>query len=188
VDQGSHGQRDGLRRPWLPQQLVDLGWDAASVRSLSYVVIDEAVGDDIGLTFSRWPQADERGRLRFELDTGVEVAFARDDLEEWLYQGSERHVRVGDAFAVRLRSGALEDAAVRPGWQNRIADVVVEGYDMSAEARKLSKLAYYARVSGLVADEEAERCGMLELRDTTAEDVPFRRVVGAEGERGADDG
>src|SRR4051812_29761046 len=59
----SDADPDAVRRPWLPACLSAHGFSVETVQALSYVVLDEIVGNHATLTVSPWPAADGRGRL-----------------------------------------------------------------------------------------------------------------------------
>jgi hypothetical protein len=154
-----------VRRPWLPPELSAHGWGQSTVGAFRYAVVDELVDGDVGLTVTPWPWADGLGRLRFDLDAEVEVALTLDGLRRLLYEGLlQRAPRVGDVFALRLAPGT-EPEGDAADWRGAERGALAEAYDISAEARKVSKLAYYARVAAVFDHGEAERLGLDDLAD-----------------------
>ena len=113
---------------------------------LSYVVVDEIVGDGVRLSVSDWPQVDERGRLHFEQGArSVEADLG--ELEDFLagarHDGRPRvAIRMGTVLAAKVKEPALEKSTPHPEeW------LVPPVYDVSADARTKAKEAYYAAVT-----------------------------------------
>jgi hypothetical protein len=162
-----------IRRPWRPAAVARVPDE--SLGDLSYVVVDEMVGVLTTLAVSRWPGADGFGRLRFDrsADRGHVVAH-RAELKQMLYDGwLTREPRVGDTFAVRIaptveeRLAAGEDVLLDADL--RLVDVFEgEVRDISAEARTVVKLAYFAAMAPVVSREEAV------ARDQDGKAVPQR--------------
>ncbi|MGY1670303.1 ComEC/Rec2 family competence protein [Geodermatophilus sp. SYSU D00710] len=156
------GDLADVRRPWRPAAVPPEDVPDESLRDLSYVVVDENVGVLTTLGVSPWPAADGYGRLRFDVpaDRG-HVVVHHAELHDTLYAGwLSREPRVGDAFAVRIapaveaRLAAGDDVSLDA--ELRLADVFVgEVYDVSAEARTVAKLAYYAAMAPVVTEAEA---------------------------------
>jgi hypothetical protein len=145
-------------RPWLPPTLVRRGLTAATVGTLSYVLLDEIVADDV-ITFlvHRWPVADQLGRVRFtELGRQAEFAASRADVQRELYRRFRRRdPHRGDVFACTVRPTVLR----RPdsdGLVNVAAAVAGVVYDISAEARMMTKLAYYGSLTVVVPRATAQ--------------------------------
>jgi hypothetical protein len=93
---------DQVRRPWLPKSLV--GFTEQTVAPLSYIVVDEVLGNLVALAVSPWPKADGRGRLRFDdaADRG-HIIVHESELQHMLYDGwLRRKPRTGDAFAAAV--------------------------------------------------------------------------------------
>ena len=90
-----------VRRPWLPAG-VPIALEDTS--TYAYVVVDEKVGDHMGLTVTHWPDADGYGRLRFhDQHEGLELAVSYTQLEKYLKTlDSKRRPHIGDVFAVQL--------------------------------------------------------------------------------------
>jgi hypothetical protein len=147
---------DRVRRPWLPGCLAAHGLTTATVTELSYLVVEEMVEDVTAITVSPWPAADAHGRLRFDNTDITEVAVPTAVLHTELYRGwLSRRPRIGDVFASRVERAALAEAAegVWSGPLQRLLPGAV--YDLSAEARKVAKLALYAVRSDILDPAEA---------------------------------
>jgi hypothetical protein len=155
VDEGA-----AVRRPWLPGCLSapPHRLTTADVGELSYLVVEEMVEDVTVVTVSPWPAADAYGRLRFDgAAEAAEVAILTAALYRELYRGRiSRRPRVGDVFAARVDRDALS-AAPDGVWAQPLARLLPGPvYDLSAEARKVAKLAVYAVRSDIVDIDEAE--------------------------------
>jgi hypothetical protein len=150
--------------PWRPACLPDELRDRLDV--LSYVMVDELVGSLVTLTVSPWPDADEQGRVRFFARSSPasgpgHLLVHQRELHDLLYQGwLRRDPRPGDVFAAevaaevgdRLQRG--EDVVLDA--HLRLATVLPGPvYDITAEARSVAKLAFYAGVSGVQPMEQA---------------------------------
>jgi hypothetical protein len=137
-------------RSWQAPSLTEKGVDQ---RGLTYVVLEEIVGDTVGFSLYSWPAADPEGRLRFETDRRpFEVTVTFEEICGFLERrqlrfvarstgrSEDRELRIGDVFAVRLdrpAAGGREGALA--GWR--------EVYDISADAREVAKLAYYGALT-----------------------------------------
>lgn len=170
---------EGVRRPWLPSGLETLGWTQQTVEELRVAVVDEMSGGDVGVSLTAWPWADELGRVRFDLTSEVEVALTESELRGHLYRGRGRRApRIGDVFGVRLAPGTVvrehED-----DWRGKLDQIVIEAYDISAEVRMVSKLAFYARVAAVIDHEEAKKNGQLPLVDEPTEGSAIRSLLAA---------
>ena len=140
-------------RPWDPSGL--LGALTEPPERLRYVVIDEIVGDLVTLAVAPWPGSDDQGRVRFPDDVpSGHLLVHRRELEECLYRGwLRRSPRVGDAFATALEATVAEqlrsrDVVLDEG--RRLASAVPGTVaDLTAEARSVAKLAFYAAVAGV---------------------------------------
>jgi hypothetical protein len=138
---------------------------------LSYVVVDEIVGDTVTLAVSVWPGSDEHGRVRFpEAPEGAPVGHVlvhRRELHQRLYEGWLRRApRAGDAFAAVLgevaaaRLAQTGEILTNPGLQ--LADAFPGSVaDLTAEARNVAKLAFFAAVAGVQPHDQAERLGQV---------------------------
>jgi hypothetical protein len=175
-----------VSRPWRPHVLDAHDLSDRVVAALAYVVVDEIEDGTVLLTLTPWPVADARGRLRFPaLDRTREVALDQDVLQAELYDGwLERQPRVGDVFAFTPRA-PLPDAD--PTSPARIASLtdVVKGpvYDLSAEARKVAKLAFYAVTADPLDQREAERTGLADTVDDDRDPAPRHPGIRRKGGR-----
>jgi hypothetical protein len=152
---GSAG--DGVLVPWLPDGLAGRGFDPGAAAELRYVIVEEMVGGDVSLTVSPWPGADPLGRLRFAEDGEQEVAVTVEHLQAFLYAGRlDRIPRIGDVFAARFTADALDAAGHLLPDEVDLARLITEAYDVSAEARVVSKLAFYACLAGVVDEKAAD--------------------------------
>jgi beta-lactamase superfamily II metal-dependent hydrolase len=138
---------------------------------LSYLIVDEIVGDTVTMAVCGWPGSDELGRVRFDstpagAPTG-HLLVHRKELHERLYEGWLRRTpRVGDAFATVLGDPVVarlaEFGEVVLDHSVRLADVLPGPVaDLSAEARTVAKLAFYAAVAGVQPHEQAEAMGQV---------------------------
>jgi hypothetical protein len=149
-----------VRRPWLPKSMKGK-ITPENAAAFVYVVVDEKVGDHVGLTVTRWPAADGLGRLRFDdQHKGLELAVSLKKLMAELYADLkvERPPRAGDVFAVRLSAKGWEllEKGEEMRWTDPILDLV-DGpvHDISKEARKVAKLALYAIAGPILSPEDA---------------------------------
>lgn len=180
-----HEGADDARTPWLPAGLAEHGLDLRAVQALSYLVVEEMVDDVATVTVSPWPAADRRGRLRFDLEGADEFAVALADLRSQIYEGwLTRAPRVGDVFAAEVDRERLQAPEARGVW-NHPLDQLVAGpvYDLSVEARKVAKLAYYAAVTETLSAAQAHEYRMDE-RVERDEPIPVRRGVGSRSGEG----
>ncbi|MBA3430835.1 MAG: hypothetical protein H0U16_05075 [Actinobacteria bacterium] len=155
-------------RPWLPKSLREEGLKAESLSALSYIVVDELIGDSVGLSVARWPDADDRGRLRFDvIDGPEEVAVSRRELLRFLEKsiGSNGSgalagdLRIGDVFAAEVKkSGA-------PAWPPPLSRWLGETYDVTHDARTLAKLAFYGATATKLDRKQSKAWGLDELRE-----------------------
>ena len=142
-DEPSHGL-------WAPSDLP------APPEELSYVVVEEILGNAVGLAVSDWPEVDAHGRLRFSAPAnliGVDRTWLEQELDSHRATSEidDRPIRIGDAFAVRnVEVGASDTNAeltIR-AWQPPI-------YDITTEARAAAKTALYAAVAPVLDPEQA---------------------------------
>ena len=152
------------RRPWLPGSLAT-AFTSDTVTGLMYLAVDEVLGGLVTLAVSPWPQADGLGRLRFAgSGSRGHLIVHRAELQRQIYEGwLRREPRVGDVLAApvdpaveaRLAAGAdvILDASLR------LLDVLAgeEVYDVTVEARRVAKLAYYAASAPVAPYEEVRR-------------------------------
>jgi hypothetical protein len=160
---------EGLDRPWNPKLRSEPGLDKEHAR-LVYIVIDETVGDWVGLSLAPWPHADERGRLRFiGTASPIEVGTEGDALLEFLKTGShfdpKAEVRIGSTFAARTRRGTaaklLESLRDKAGHgEVRIRDlgaILKDPVDLTTKGRRLAQLASFGALLSTVPEKAQEK-------------------------------
>jgi beta-lactamase superfamily II metal-dependent hydrolase len=156
-------------RPWtpacVPPELLE------DTDRLSYVLVDEIVGETVTLAVAPWPGSDELGRVRFPARAGApagHVLVHLEELRQRLYEGwMRRSPRIGDAFAAVLgdavtgQLGSDEHEVVLDDTL-RLADTFPgDVADLTAEARTVAKLAFYAAVAGVQPHDTAEALGQV---------------------------
>jgi hypothetical protein len=147
---------------WQPEGL-DL--PGATLRTLSYVVVDEVVEDAARLSVSAWPRIDKDGRLRFAGDERPRSV--RADLRQLrAFVRSNRagdgsrpsRLRMGTVLAARIDKSVLpepesneemrEQASSEPRLPSEWMEPPV--YDITEAARDKAKEAFYAAVAPTV--------------------------------------
>ena len=147
-------------RPWEPPSAPQL-----AAAELSYVVVDEIVGDAVGLSVSAWPAADDQGRLRFaDHGRGRLVGTSLNELQKWVDDKrvvratgltraaqaalKRRPIAIGDVFAAKV----AEDVVAAP------AETVLGPpiNDITVDAREAAKVAFYGAVTEPLAPEEVD--------------------------------
>ncbi len=139
-----------------------------TIADFHYVVVDEIVGSSVGLALCAWPELDAQGRLFFGATDVYLVGSPRGELETFLSEHRlpedlrERPLRIGDVFAVRVRSEALAEVVDELDEQQRLEPFFAPEswieppvYDVSADARDAAKGAFYAAVTPTLDAEEA---------------------------------
>jgi hypothetical protein len=148
--------KHGRLRPWRPRALRTV--DFTGYR---YVVIDEIEGNWAVLAVTDWPGVDRNGRLRFPLDEPTEIYAETEPLLRFLREHrrpaslAARELRHGDAFAIEVLSKAAlgraaADEPVEP--EKWIRPPV---YDVTRDARREAKVAFYSAVSEPLALDQA---------------------------------
>jgi hypothetical protein len=135
-----------------------------NVERLTYIVVDEIVEETVGLTLNPWPDADDEGRLRFPADKAVvRVSVPRtewcDFLSGWglgfALEHGARAPRVGDAFAAEVRPSTSRK------WRHPLTRWIPGTlHDVTKEARKVAKLAFYGSATDVWQIEQAEQLGL----------------------------
>jgi hypothetical protein len=180
VDQDRPDDAVPVRRPWtppcVPAELL------ADPSRLSYLVVDEIVGDTVSITVSGWPGSDDLGRVRFDGPTADapsgHLLVHRKELHERLYEGWLRRApRVGDAFATVLDDGVAarlaRDGEVVLDRTVRLADALPGPVaDLTAEARTVAKLAFHAAMCGVQPHEQARALGQVPKKEAAPEPRP----------------
>jgi hypothetical protein len=176
------GDTDGPA--WLPVSLREAGHTVESVGGLSYIVVDEIVDDVVTLAVHAWPVADGDGRVRFpDLAACRHVAVSLHVLQTQLYRGwLMRAPRLGDVFGAVLTEGARrrlevdDDVRWRRGLHALLETPI---YDLSADARVVAKLAYYAAMAPVLAKKEVDRWGLSEKAEPPVTKAKVRSALGA---------
>lgn len=150
-------------RPWDPWEQPN-GLVTEHER-LVYVVVDEIVEQWAGLSVSRWPDADQHGRLRFLDPQGaVDVGTSRVAVERFLHpEDPDAAVRVGHTFAatVRCESAAQLVDALRgqAGHGDAPVDDLGDLFErpvlLTDAGRLLAKLATYGALLSTVPETVA---------------------------------
>jgi hypothetical protein len=148
-------------RPWEPPSLVDKGVD---VGRLTYIVVDEIVEETVGLSLHPWPDADTEGRLRFPAGKAVvRVSVPRSEWCEFLtgcgltftVEPGARVPRVGDAFAAEVERSSSRK------WRRPLTRWIPgDLHDVTKEARKVAKLAFYGSATDVWQIEQADQFGL----------------------------
>ena len=146
---------------WQPEGL-DLS--GATLKTISYVVVDEVVENAARLSVSAWPSVDEAGRLRFE--GGERPRSVPADLRQLRNfvksnragGGRPSQLRMGTVLAVRVDKSVLpepesneemrEHASSKPRRPDEWMEPPV--YDITGAARDKAKEAFYAAVAPTV--------------------------------------
>jgi hypothetical protein len=146
---------------WQPEGL-DL--PAATLKTLSYVVVDEVVEHAGRLSVSNWPSVDEAGRLRFEggerpRSVPADVRQLRTFVKSNRAGGGRpSQLRMGTVLAVRVDKSVLpkpesnEEMREHASTEPRRPDEWMEPpvYDITGAARDKAKEAFYAAVAPTV--------------------------------------
>jgi hypothetical protein len=138
----------GRLRPWRPRTLRSV--DFTGYR---YAVIDEIQGTRAVLAVTDWPGVDEQGRLRFSLEPPADVWADTDALMRFLTEHrlpsalAARELRTGDAFAVEPRSKAALARAAGAVPLDPETWIRPPVYDVTRDARREAKVAFYSAVS-----------------------------------------
>ena len=146
---------------WQP---VGLDLPGATLKTLSYVVVDEVVEEAARLSVSAWPRVDAAGRLRFageerprsvradlrQLRTFVKSNQAGGSRPSRLRMGTVLAVRVDKSVLPKPESNEemLEQASSEPRHPNEWMEPPV--YDVTGAARDKAKEAFYAAVAPTV--------------------------------------
>lgn len=140
--------RRGRLRPWRPRALRKV--DFTGYR---YAVIDEIQGMRAVLAVTDWPGVDAQGRLRFSLELPADVWADTEKLLRFLTEHrlpaalAARELRTGDAFAVKPRSKAALARAAGDVHLDPEEWIRPPVYDVTRDARREAKVAFYSAVS-----------------------------------------
>ena len=146
-------------RPWRPEgvELADV-----ELARLSYLVVDEIVGDAVDVSVSPWPGVDDLGRLVFPEEPARTARAEAEALRRFLArdQPGRGPLRMGDAFAARVRPSALNEAGERllppNAWLRRPT------HDLRAPARDKAKEAFFAAVTPTLTPAQATELEQVE--------------------------
>lgn len=156
--------------PWRPPALK-----RKNREEFRYLLIDELVGDTLGLSLSPWPSVDEVGRVRFHgepLLLGANAdAFKRLlDKHRRPRQLRRRPLRIGDAFAVRVNDEALARLAAEAASGARLEPAPDPStwirppiYDVTGDAREHAKSSFYSAVTSKLAPHEAAELRKMDM-------------------------
>jgi hypothetical protein len=135
-------------------------------RGFRYVVVDEIVGRSVGLAVSDWPTVDDAGRVRFTAAPALVGADAAE-LQQFLNEHrrptelAERPLRIGDAFAVRVRpamAAELDGAHEEESRHEPTLDldsIEPPVYDVTADARDAAKTSFFSSVTPTLSPAQA---------------------------------
>ena len=97
-------------RPWRP---AGVGLRQDGLEKLSYIVVDEIVGEDVDLSVSSWPMVDVRGRLLMPTKDPLAVHAEVEALAAYVNRPDVRagrrpiDIRMGTALAAEVRTRAM---------------------------------------------------------------------------------
>lgn len=141
-------------RPWRP---AGAGLPRDGLEKLSYIVVDEIVGEDADLSVSSWPMVDDRGRLLMPPEDPLAVYAEVEALRAYVNRPDVRagrrpiEIRMGTALAAEVRTRAIGDAQPRlDKW------LVPPVHDITAPARDKAKAAFYAAVAPALDPKEVK--------------------------------
>ena len=149
-------------RPWRP---AGVGLPRDGLEKLSYIVVDEIVGEDVDLSVSSWPMVDDRGRLLMPTEDPLAVHAEVEALTAYVNRPDVRagrrpiDIRMGTALAAEVRTRAMGDA--RPRLDRWLVPPV---HDITAPARDKAKAAFYAAVAPALDPKEVKA-----IREAAAE-------------------
>jgi hypothetical protein len=173
-------------RPWDPRLSEEPNLYKESKR-LVYVVVDEIIEGWVGLSVAPWPQADEKGRLRFPTNGGpIEVGTPLKALERFLAparrksrpsrtegngqqadasEDQDSRVRIGKTFAARTKSSnagpllkRLRDHAAHGEVRiDKLNTIFTRPVDLTDKGRMLARLASYGAVLSKLPSEAEKK-------------------------------
>ena len=146
-------------RPWRPEgvELAD-----TELARLSYLVVDEIVGDAVDVSVSPWPGVDDRGRLVFPDEPARTARAEAEPLRRYLARDlpGRAPLRMGDAFAARVSPSGLKEAEKHllapSAWLRRPV------HDLRAPARDKAKEAFFAAVTPTLTPVQAKELERVE--------------------------
>ncbi len=146
-------------RPWRPEG-VELADD--ELARLSYLVVDEIVGDAVDVSVSPWPGVDDRGRLVFPEEPAQTARAEAEALRRYLARDLPQRgpLRMGDVFAARVSPSGLKEAGERllapSAWLRRPV------HDLREPARDKAKEAFFAAVAPTLTPGQAKEMEQVE--------------------------
>lgn len=161
--------------PWRPPVLRDV--PARVLNALTYVVLDDLDAEDgeVVVDLSAWPQLDQLGRVRHDLATTVEVDLPVRDLARLAAKAkgrAKRPPRIGDAFAMLLRSRSLEGLKAPVG----------PAVDVTVDARAAARAAFYGAVSTPLSEPELAAVEVTPFAPTKAVAAPAEWLAAVQAE------
>jgi hypothetical protein len=142
------------KRPWRP---AGAGLPREGIEKLSYIVVDEIVGDDADVSISPWPLVDDRGRLLLPAEQPLGVHAVVETLRAYVNRADVRagrrsiDIRMGTALAAVVRTKPLAAGETRlEKW------LVPPVYDITAPARDKAKASFYAAVAPALHPKEVK--------------------------------
>ncbi len=146
-------------RPWRPEgvELAD-----NELARLSYLVVDEIVGDAVDVSVSPWPGVDDRGRLIFPDEPARTARAEAEALRRYLARDlpGRAPLRTGDVFAARVSPTGLREAGERllppSAWLRRPVQ------DLREPARDKAKEAFFAAVTPTLTPTQAKELEQVE--------------------------
>lgn len=141
-------------RPWRP---AGAGLPEEGLEKLSYIVVDETVGEDADVSVSPWPMVDDRGRLLLPAEQPLGVHADVETLRAYVNRPDVRagrrpiDIRMGTALAASVRTTRLAGGETRfEKW------LVPPVYDITAPARDKAKASFYAAVAPTLDRKEVK--------------------------------
>ena len=137
-----------------------------AARKPSYVVVDEIVGDAVGVAIHPWPLADHKGRLRFtDYGEGRFAGTSLAALQAWVDDhrvaelAARRHPQPRRSPRGRSRSATCSPRRPTPRARasRRRLLLGADFVDLTIDAREAAKLAFYGAVGPPLAEDEAPR-------------------------------
>lgn len=161
--------------PWRPPVLRDV--PARVLDALTYVVLDDLDAEDgaVVVDLSAWPQLDQLGRVRHDLDTTAEVDLPVKDLVRLTAKAkgrAKRPPRIGDTFAMLLRERTLTG----------LTSPVGPAVDVTVDAREAARAAFYGAVSTPLAEHELDDVDLTPRTRTKTVPVPQEWLDAVEAE------
>jgi hypothetical protein len=178
-------------RPWDPGLSEEPNLHKESKR-LVYVVVDEIIEGWVGLSVAPWPQADEKGRLRFPANGGpIEVGTPLEALKRFLApahrkgqasgtggngrragasEDQDSRIRIGMTFAARVKGSNADPLLKRLRDQashgevriDNLGTILTHPVDLTDKGRMLARLASYGAVMSTLPLKAEKEWGLTE--------------------------